>query len=183
MTARFLNVAKATFHACTTCKHFTLRSNDHRISRLREAQTFHRRAQRVRHALTTLARSFWGLIRRRWIAFLNCEHRQKIPTAKCRRIFLCRLVHFRLRRGREKILFLKNTKTCAQSLDSSNERKARRKKALRLMKSLSRKRAQVLYDLAWLQSMTALTGAPKSRASLTFPKVSLHACENNRFTY
>lgn len=37
-------------------------------------------------------------------------------------------------------------KTCAQSLDRSNERKARRKKALRSMKSLSRKRAQILYD-------------------------------------
>ena len=43
MTARFRNVAKGN------------------ISRLREAQTFHRRTQRVRHALTPLARSFFWL--------------------------------------------------------------------------------------------------------------------------
>ena len=36
-------------------------------------------------------------------------------------------------------------KTCAQSLDRPNERKARRKQALRFTKYLSRKRAQILY--------------------------------------
>lgn len=55
------------------------------------------------------------------------------------------LVHLRLRLCSEKFLFLKKQKTCARSLDRSNARKARRKKALRSMKSLSRKRAQILY--------------------------------------
>ena len=40
-----------------------------------------------RRVFVTVARSIWGFVRRRWIAFLNCEHRQKIPTAKRRRIF------------------------------------------------------------------------------------------------
>ena len=55
------------------------------------------------------------------------------------------LVRLRLRLCSEKFSFLKIQKTCARSLDRSNERKARRKKALRSMKSLSRKRGQILY--------------------------------------
>ena len=88
-----------------------------------------------RLVLTPLARSILNLVLSGVGKgqFNNCPYeRWRLFISGC----VCAVKSFR---------FWITQKTCARSLDRSNERKARRKKALRSMKSLSRKRAQILY--------------------------------------